>query len=135
MYDMFPRNGTNTLSWFDDVQSGDFEIEVSTNKGNVPKVYQSVNILVDDNHNTLFTPIVTVTTGAQTSTIGDRFWDFRVGSLVATVRNDASDNRIISNYAKFKVKLLHSESPTVFMRILNIVNTFRTKYPNPFNYR
>ncbi len=133
IYNMFPRSTTQTLAWFDGAQSGDFEIEVSTNKNNVPKVFQSTSLLVGDGHNTAYNPEVIVTTDGQTSTIGVGDWDFRAGALYATVRNDSSDNRIISNFAKFRVKLAYSAN--AFIRILNIVNLFRVKYPNPFNYR
>ncbi len=135
LYNMFPKNGTNTLSWFDGAQVGDFEIEVSTNKGGVPKAFQSVAILVGDNHNTSFNPSVTVTTEAQSSVIQPTEWDFRTGTIYATVRNDNNDNRIISNFAKFKVILNNAISPSATIRILNIVNNFRAKYPNPFNFK
>ena len=133
VYNMFPRNTTETLAWFDGAQKGDFELEVSTNKNNVPKVFQSTSVLVGDGHNALYNPEMIVTTDSQTSTIGVNDWDLRAGTLYATVRNDASDNRIISNFAKFRVKLPYSTN--AFIRILNIVNLFRVKYPNPFNYR
>ncbi len=134
MYDMFPSNPSAYLNWFDNLQFGSFDIEVSTNKGSVPKVFQATSLLVGDNHNIAYNPTVTVSTDTQSSVILGTELDLRTGSLYGVVKDDNGD-RIISNFAKFKITLLKPFDTSAYLRILNMVNVFRVKSPNPFNHR
>jgi len=129
LYDMFPTNPSGYLSWFGGEQTGDFMIEVSTNKGTyTDKRYYATSIVTQPDFDTADAPTLVVSNVTQSATTLPSEFELRNSYLAGAVRYD-SNNPIISTFAKYKFTF------QAYCKITGIINKFRIKSPNPFDFR
>jgi len=134
VYSLFGST-TTWLRWFGITSPiNSFDVEVSTNKGGIlPKRYRNTAIVVGTEHDTNYNPSVTVTIDGAAATVPSL--ELRNGTLYGVVGNDSQNRVVISNFAKYRISLSGGGNGQRFMRIFGIINSFRTKFPNPLGFK
>jgi hypothetical protein len=127
VYNLF--GGSGILQWLDRggvFKQGSFEVEWSVNKqGNIPKRFSWYGLVVGTDHIEANNPDAVLYTATQTSdSVGGTNYEFGNGQIAEGVFSDHSDDPIVSEYMKIRLK------STRYLRIFNLVASFYYKYRN-----
>jgi hypothetical protein len=119
--------GTDYLKWFSDTIQGTFQLEWAVNSqgGFTPERFVGTGIIVDEQDYSAYdnndSPTFIVSNDFQTSTMTPDMTEYKNGQIGVGIFPTASEEPIISNYAKIKV------STQNYIRIYSLITRFYAK--------